>query len=620
MRSIGVPSSGCEHPLHYLKSQGEIEQMERFSYLARRLASTVVRPALYLAAGLFVLSLPLRPAGAQTYTWVGPSGGNWYLPSNWSTSGPNPYPYFPNLATQTAIAPVGSAIGISANDLVGTLQDAGTISISGGLSVRNASVGTLALYGGAFGGGAVKGIDAGQSDTFTVGSLLVPYSPTGGAGQIANLTFTCQTPVTLANVYGLQITNSVFNAPQLTLDGGSVTWLGGAWNVPSTLCLLPPSDQDYSYNSLDLYADFTVAEGQSASGSLRIESEAEGTIAFVNDGTVSLTSPSALLTSCITVPEIQNNGTLELESGAANCVTCLQGSFNNAGTVLVDAGANIALNEPGGEPTGPYTYSQSAGTFVVDGVVAGQLTPYSYPLGYSSSVLNIDGGELEGTGALYAVNCSGTIAPGHPDATGTLAIGNLTQTPSSSTNIRIGGPAPGSQYDVLALGAEMSNTVELGGALNVSFINGYVPPVGTTFNVVQYSVRGASAFSSINVSPPSVHVLYNYVSTPTGTNPEAGALQLTVVGAWQAPRRVTIVGPAQIYPGTAYQYQLAVTFADGSVWTSTFPPATLTVNGTAAPGGVVELQSMPANQWVTLKATFSTPAGQVTSTRVVQAL
>jgi len=87
------------------------------------------------------------------------------------------------------------------------------------------------------------------------------------------------------------------------------------------------------------------------------------------------------------------------------------------------------------------------------------------------------------------------------------------------------------------------------------------------------------------------------------------------------PRSARIVGPATVESTSGSNaYQLSVTFTDGSVQTMLFPPATLTVNGKAAPGGIVAGTAgnpLPVG-WATLKATLASGGGQITCSRVIQ--
>ena len=90
------------------------------------------------------------------------------------------------------------------------------------------------------------------------------------------------------------------------------------------------------------------------------------------------------------------------------------------------------------------------------------------------------GGLLTGAGTIQAnVTNAATVEPGDPF--GTLTIdGNYTQTATGVLLIQIGGP---SQYGQLAV----TGTATLGGTLEVSLLNNYVPAVGTSFQILSFA-------------------------------------------------------------------------------------------------------------------------------------
>src|SRR5207248_11134564 len=90
-------------------------------------------------------------------------------------------------------------------------------------------------------------------------------------------------------------------------------------------------------------------------------------------------------------------------------------------------------------------------------------------------------------------------------STGPLNIfGNFTQTSASQLNIDLGGTAAGA-FDTLAI----TGTATLAGTLNLSLINGFVPSVGNTFQIITVAsitgtfdtVLGADAAPSLLLAP-----------------------------------------------------------------------------------------------------------------------
>jgi hypothetical protein len=77
-------------------------------------------------------------------------------------------------------------------------------------------------------------------------------------------------------------------------------------------------------------------------------------------------------------------------------------------------------------------------------------------------------------------------------------------------NVELGGLAPGSQHARLVV----TGPVTLDGALQVSFINGFVAGSGDSFNVLSYASR-CGAFGSVTAAPlpGGVTMAPNYTAT-----------------------------------------------------------------------------------------------------------
>ena len=84
-------------------------------------------------------------------------------------------------------------------------------------------------------------------------------------------------------------------------------------------------------------------------------------------------------------------------------------------------------------------------------------------------------------------------------AAGTLTVtGNYTQTAAGVLNIEIGGYNAGTDFDQL----NVQGNVSLGGTLNVTLLNGFVPNDGDAFQVLTYNSRGmpVTNFSTMNLN------------------------------------------------------------------------------------------------------------------------
>jgi hypothetical protein len=110
----------------------------------------------------------------------------------------------------------------------------------------------------------------------------------------------------------------------------------------------------------------------------------------------------------------------------------------------------------------------------------------------------VSGGSAFGSGTIIgAVTSSGTITPADSSAvTGILTVkGPYTQQPTGTLDISIGGTKAGSQYD--QLNVTNSNSAKVNGTLNLSLINGFVPAIGTTFDILNAS-SVSGTFSTVN--------------------------------------------------------------------------------------------------------------------------
>jgi hypothetical protein len=82
--------------------------------------------------------------------------------------------------------------------------------------------------------------------------------------------------------------------------------------------------------------------------------------------------------------------------------------------------------------------------------------------------------------------------------------GNYTQASIGALNMDIGGATAGTQYDQLRI----SGTANLAGILNVTLINGYTPPHGTSFALLTYGSH-TGTFGTINSGGGTFTPQYN---------------------------------------------------------------------------------------------------------------
>jgi hypothetical protein len=194
-------------------------------------------------------------------------------------------------------------------------------------------------------------------------------------------------------------------------------------------------------------------------------------------------------------------GSLTL-AGAANLTT--PGGVSNAGKVTIGSGSTFTAGGAG-------VYTQTAGTTTDGGTLA------------ASGGVTLSGGSLFGAGAVTGnLQSSGIVTPG---ASATKAgiltdTGTYTQNAAGSLDIGIAGATAGTKYDVLT-----ATSAALGGTLNISQINGYVPTVGSTFKILTTTGTESGTFATVNgltingseaytVTYQPTDVLLTVVSTP----------------------------------------------------------------------------------------------------------
>jgi len=149
---------------------------------------------------------------------------------------------------------------------------------------------------------------------------------------------------------------------------------------------------------------------------------------------------------------------------------------------------------------GASAYTQSGGTTQVDGTLA-------------TSSVNVDGGVLKGTGAVdgNVVVAGGTVAPG--DSPGTLTVnGNYSQNADGTLSIVLAGGTAGSGFSVL----DVSGTVTLSGALDLTSLNLFNPFAGEKFDIVNFGAGDESGrFSLETWSNLTAGLTFSLLYNPT---------------------------------------------------------------------------------------------------------
>ncbi|HEX4769410.1 MAG TPA: hypothetical protein VH351_01175, partial [Bryobacteraceae bacterium] len=170
-----------------------------------------------------------------------------------------------------------------------------------------------------------------------------------------------------------------------------------------------------------------------------------------------------------------SSGVFSLQAGRTFTTA---GSFTNAGTFIIGTGSGFTVGGTG-------SYTQTAGSTTDDGSL-------TLP---STGMLSLQSGTLLGKGGITgSVTSSAIVDPGDSaTATGVLkATGAYTQKSTGTLNISITGTTAGTQYDQLN-----PSKATLSGTLNLSRPTGFVPSVGSTFKVMNFT-SATGQFSKVN--------------------------------------------------------------------------------------------------------------------------
>jgi uncharacterized repeat protein (TIGR01451 family) len=307
-------------------------------------------------------------------------------------------------------------------------------------------------------------------------------SSTIGSGTVTPGTFTVNAASVTLNSAATIGTLNVHNAAvlggsgpiNLTAASPVSEWTGGTINGSGTL-------------TVNASANF-VLDGLTASMTL------DGR-PLVNNGTLSYSSvTNGLILANGAVVTNASGGFFNIDGGPGIGVSGAGTAFSNAGT----AKRNVAGTEAIAPPfMNSGTINANAGVLAFTGGLTQTAGSTNLTGGSisSPSTIALSGGTLTGNGTVSAPvnNSGGIVAPGAPAAAGTIVItGAYSQGAAGAMNLKVGGT---SNFDVVE---GTSSGVTLGGTLNVSLFNAFVPASGNTFDVLRFSTRSGD-FATYNL-------------------------------------------------------------------------------------------------------------------------
>jgi hypothetical protein len=299
------------------------------------------------------------------------------------------------------------------------------------------------------------------------------------------------------------------NAPGsgFTVTGGRTFTTAGNFTNNGTLTV-------GSGSSFTVNGNLTNFSGTTLTGGVY---NVTGTLKFNNANVVTNAGNIALIGSSSQILNQSSvNGLANFATNAATGTFSAQGgrtfttagSFSNAGVFSIGSGSTFTIGGTG-------SFNQTAGHTTDDGTLA-------LP---ASGKLNLTGGSLFGQGTVTgAVASSANVTPG--DSSTTTGIlketGAYTQSASGVLNIAISGTTAGTQYDQLN-----PTTASLNGTLNITRPTGFVPAIGSTFKIMNYSSE-TGTFSTVNGT--AINSSEHFTVTVQSTD-----VLLTVVSGAAAP-------------------------------------------------------------------------------------
>jgi hypothetical protein len=216
-----------------------------------------------------------------------------------------------------------------------------------------------------------------------------------------------------------------------------------------------------------------------ANGELRAEADklilvqgANGT----NAGRINLLGGTAQFSNPLT------NGTAGTITGRGKLIIGGAGLTNNGNLSLSSGISDVFgdVNNATGVATRGITVSGNSDVTFWDDVTNGAGSMFVVRTGSSATFFGtFSGGGITGGGATYF---EADISPGFSPAAVTFAT-DVTLGTNAKLNIELGGTTAGTQYDQVTV----TQLLTLGGTLNVSLINGFVPQFGQTFDILNWT-------------------------------------------------------------------------------------------------------------------------------------
>ncbi|MEZ6073385.1 MAG: dockerin type I domain-containing protein [Pirellulales bacterium] len=330
----------------------------------------------------------------------------------------------------------GTSVNVGLNDL---FETTGTTTVNGGTFTLDQG-GRIDFEGSTTVGG-------GTFNTFSTSEADGDVNFNGPSTWKGNVTFN---GVAQVNNTATVVLTTTIDADVFDLDGSTGT---ATWNINS---------------ALTINADATETAGSAFNGTLNFLGGAIVPVLSINltnpadfwvmDGALNLAGNDIFVVNRIAGNEVRISGTTNVTSGT------------NVGILADAVFTSTSVTNMGAIDT----YLRMSGdTTVLAGATFNGFGKFA-----NTGNMRLANGADTGS---VAVENRGTLTVGN--SPGHASTGPLTNAPTGTIAVEIGGKALGTQYDNL----DVSGVAFLGGTLQVDLINNFVPSPGDTFEVLSYS-------------------------------------------------------------------------------------------------------------------------------------
>ena len=429
----------------------------------------------------------LAAAGAPpcTITWDGGLSGSWHTPGNWN---PDRLP----APDDVVCVPEGASVTYSEGTAsVATVRVDGELALWGGtLAVTStddqSTIVTLAHIAGTLDGPATV-LLIGQS-TWSGGSMAGSGVTRIASGAVLDITGAGAVSVAGSRVLDVR---------------GTLNWAGPTYitqgGVSSAIHVGAGGLFDIKGNS-SMYVPLRVLSGGTLRKSGGVWATQIGT-SLKNGGRIEALSGTIAVTGPF------RNMTGNVLAGGEYLVR--GGSLRFLGANILTNGASVTLDGPSGgiqDPSGLDAFANLArnaagasltlqggrnmtvpGLFRNEGTLVAKAGS-TFSVG-NDAFVNAAGGLLQGTGTIDSnVGSAGEVAPGLSPGVLTIS-GSYIQHSDGGLRIELAGFVPETEYDRLVV----TGFATLGGRLTIESAPGFLPPVGTQFNIIGGLISGQFA-------------------------------------------------------------------------------------------------------------------------------